>query len=119
MLALADRSTENRLALLALSRVEFRSAIRRREKNGDFSGQVANHLLDAFDRHLQGRFVSQMLTDFVLDVACMLIDRYALRAFDAVQLAGCMGLKNSGGSDLPIFVCSDQTLLAAARQEGI
>ena len=119
VLALADRSSENRLATLALSRIEFRSAVRRREKNGEIPAHIASHLLDAFDRHLQGRFVTQMVTDFVLDIACKLVDRYALRAYDAVQLAGYTALKSSAGADVPVFVCSDQTLLTAAKQEGI
>jgi predicted nucleic acid-binding protein len=119
MLALARRSAENRLTALVLSKIEFRSAIRRREKNGEIPSPVANHLLDAFDLHMQGRFAVQLITDYVLDIAGMLIDRYALRAYDAIQLAGYLGLKDSAGSDPPVFVCSDQTLLTAAEQEGI
>jgi predicted nucleic acid-binding protein len=119
VLALADRSNENRLAILALSKIEFRSAVRRREKDREIPAHVANHLLDAFDRHLQGRFVTQMVTDFVLDIACTFVDRHALRAFDAIQLAGYEVLKGSGGSDIPVFVCSDQRLLTSAKQEGI
>jgi uncharacterized protein len=114
-LALAARSSENRLAILSLSQVEFRSALRRRE----IPGHVATHLLEAFRRHVETRFVTQMVTDFVLDIASTLVDRHALRAFDAVQLAGYVALKNSAGSDVPVFVCSDQELLSAAKQEGM
>jgi uncharacterized protein len=119
VLALADRAAENRLATLALSKVEFHSAVRRREKNGEIATHIANHLLDSFDRHLESRFVTQMVTEFVLDIACNLADRYALRAFDAVQLAGYAALKNSAGTDVPVFVCADQVLLTAAKQEGM
>jgi hypothetical protein len=59
-----------------------------------------------------------MVSDFVLDIAAALVDRYALRAFDAIQLAGYAALKDAAGSDAPIFVCSDQGLLAAAKLEG-
>ncbi|MFI5088877.1 MAG: type II toxin-antitoxin system VapC family toxin [Terriglobales bacterium] len=119
LLALAARSSENRLAILALAQVEFRSAIRRREKNGEIPPLVATELLEAFKRHVEGRFLTQMVTDFVLDVASVLVDRYALRAFDAVQLAGYMVVRSSSGTDLPVFVCSDQELLMAAKQEGV
>ena len=119
MLALADRTAENRLATLSLSKIEFRSAVRRRERNGEIPANIATQLLDAFDRHMQIRFLSQPVTETVLDVAAMFIDRHALRAFDAVQLAGYLGLKDSAGNTPPVFVCSDQTLLAAAKQEGI
>ena len=63
--------------------------------------------------------MSQMVTDFVLDVASMLVDRHALRAYDAVQLAGYVALRGSTGTDAPVFVSSDNALLSAARQEGI
>lgn len=119
VLALANRTTENRLAILALTQVELRSAVRRRERNGEIPPLVATQLLEAFKRHLEQRFVSQMINDFVLDVASALVDRHALRAYDAVQLAGYVVLRSSTGSDEPVFVCSDHALLVAARQEGI
>jgi hypothetical protein len=46
-----------------------------------------------------------------------MIDRYALRAHDAVQLAGYLALKTAGGMESPMFVCADQQLLDAARSE--
>ena len=119
MLALADRSNENRLAVLALSQTELRSAVRRRERNGEIPSLVAAQLLDSFKRHLEARFLSQTITDFVLDIASALVDRHALRAYDAVQLAGYVALHGSAGIDEPVFVCSDHMLLAAAREERI
>ena len=119
LLSLADRAGESRLAILALAQVELRSAVRRRERSGEISAAVATQLLDVFKRHIEGRFITQAVTDFVLDLASMLVDRYALRAFDAVQLAGYLALKSSAGSDVPVFVCSDRELLNAAAQEGI
>jgi hypothetical protein len=75
-------------------------------------------LLNAFERHVEGRFLIQAVTGYVLDTACMLVDRYALRAFDAVQLAGYMVLKTAAGADAPVFVSSNQELLVAAKGEG-
>ena len=54
----------------------------------------------------------------VLDGALEMVDRYALRAYDAVQLSGCLTLKTVG-VESPTFVCSDQQLLEAARSELI
>ena len=119
LLALANRTTENRLAILALTQVEFRSAVRRRERNGEIPPLVATQLLETFKRHLETRFVSQMINDFILDVASALVDRHALRAYDAVQLAGYVALRGSTGTEVPVFVCSDHALLEAARLEGI
>ncbi len=118
LLALAARSSENRLAILALAQVEFRSAVRRRERNGEIPSPIAHQLLEVFERHVEGRFLIQRVTDFVLDTASMLVDRHALRAFDAIQLAGYLVLKTAGGMDVPVFVCSDKGLLIAAEREG-
>ena len=119
VLALANRTAENRLAILGLTQVELRSAVRRRERNGEIPPLVASQLLETFKRHLETRFVSQTISDFVLDVASALIDRHALRAYDAVQLAGYVALRSSTGTDVPVFVSSDYALLEAARLEGI
>ncbi len=66
VLALATRSSENRLAILDLSQVELRSAIRRRERAGDIPTLAANELLATFKGHIEARFVIQKITDFVL-----------------------------------------------------
>ena len=118
VLALADRFSRNQLAILSLAVVEFRSAIRRRERNGDLAANVANEVLETFRRHLETRFAAQHVTDYVLDTACRLVDRHCLRAGDAVQLAGYVILRRSALPDVPLFVCSDRELLAAAAQEG-
>lgn len=117
LLQLASNLGENRFAVLALSQVEFRSAIRRRQRAGDIDPKIAGLVLDRFDQHLEARFLRQVLTDSVLDVASEMIDRYALRAYDAVQLAGCLALKTVLGAEPPAFVCSDRELLEAARSE--
>ena len=119
LLALTGRSSGNRFAILALSRVEFHSAVRRRERAGEIPAAIAAELLGTFERHVEGTFVTQTVTDYLLDQALMLIDRHPLRAFDAVQLAAYLVLKNSAGGDVPVFVCSDQALLSAATQEGL
>ena len=119
MLSLASRSNLNRLAILSLSQVELWSAIRRRQKNGEISQIVATQLLETFKRHSETKFITQIVSDSLLDMAMMLVDRYWLRAYDAIQLAGYLALKNSAGSDVPFFVCSDKALLSAAIQEGV
>ncbi len=118
LLALANRSADNRFTILSLARVEFRSAIRRRQKNNEIPAPVASHLVETFKNHLESRFAVQVVNDFVLDLASELVDRHTLRAFDAMQLAGYIMLRTASGSETPCFVCSDQTLLIAAEMEG-
>ncbi len=118
LLALAARSANNKFTILSLAQVEFRSAVRRRERIGEIPTAVATQLIEGFKNHLQSRFAVQVVNDFVLDLASMLVDRHALRAFDAVQLGGYMSLKNTTRTEVPLFVCSDRQLLAAAELEG-
>ena len=117
LLQLTRSSSDNRFAVLAISVVEARSAIRRRERAGDINPQAAALVLDRMQQHLVTKFLRQPLNDAVLDGALELVDRYALRAYDAVQLAGCLVLKTTVGMAPPTFVCSDQQLLEAARSE--
>lgn len=117
LLQIASDMPENRLAVLALSAVEARSAIRRRERAGDVDPKAATLILDRLEQHMEGRFLRLSVSDALLDSALEMIDRYALRAYDAIQLAGCLVLKASAGPDFPTFVCSDRELLEAARSE--
>jgi hypothetical protein len=116
LLQLAGHPTENRLAILALTPVEVRSAVRRRQRAGDVDATTAGLILDRLQKHMETRFLQQALSQVVLDGALEMIDRYALRAYDAVQLSGCLTLKTID-AEAPTFVCSDQQLLDAARSE--
>ena len=73
LLGLTDRPDDNRLAILVLAQLELRSAIRRREKNGELSAALAAQLLGLFTRHVEGRFLTQPVTGFVLDIAAALM----------------------------------------------
>ena len=117
LVQLARKLPENRFAVLAISVVEARSAIRRRERAGDLDRKSATLILDRLQEHIETRFLRQPVTSSVLDDALEMIDRYALRAYDAIQLAGCLALKITAGTETPTFVSSDQELLEAARSE--
>jgi uncharacterized protein len=119
LLRLAARANNHRFAVLALSQVEMHSAIRRRQREGDIDPEVADQLLSQFEQHLESRFIKQILNDQLIDLATSLVNRNALRAYDAVQLAGCLILKDNAVNDEPSFVCSDQRLLQAAENEGL
>ena len=92
--------------------------MRRRERAGDLDGRTVAELLQRFEFHLGTMFVRQGVTESVLDVACAVIDRYPLRAYDALQLAGFLVIKTVAPS-VPVFVCADQQLLQAAETEGL
>lgn len=122
IIEMAHPSAGHLLAVLALSRVECVSAIRRRLREGDIEQTSADAAEWQLDRHLASRFLVQPVTDQVLDEAVRLLRRYPLRGFDALQLAGFLILAAAAQfhpSDPAIFVCGDERLLAAGRGEGI
>jgi uncharacterized protein len=117
MLALTKVGQGNEFALLSIGTVEFRSALRRRQRAGDVDEPTASEILALFASHREERFIVQPLTETVIDGATDLVDRHFLRAYDAIQLSGCLTLaSNRSGC---IFTCSDEDLLKAARSEGL
>jgi len=118
LLALAAGDAGHRFAILSIAQIEFRSAIRRRQRGGEIPTSAADELIETFRRHSEGKFLIQPFSDSLLDVALALIDSYALRGFDAMQLAGYLFLRSISGSEEPIFVCADKVLLSTARNEG-
>jgi predicted nucleic acid-binding protein len=118
MIRLVNVASGHTLAVLSLARVEFRAAVRQRERYGDIPREAADTLIARMEKHLQGLYVVQLVTEAVVDEAAVLLDRHPLRAYDAVQLAGCLSLR-AKLSESPSFVCSDRQLLGAAEREGL
>ena len=118
LLGLVDNRSENRLAVLSIATVEIRSAIRRRQRAGDIEATVATGILENVRSHMETRFIRQAVNEIVIDTAHEMIDRYTLRAYDAIQLAGCLVLCGIA-ADSYTFVCSDHRLLEAAGSEQI
>jgi len=118
LLDVIDRHQGDRFAVLTIAQVEIRSAIRRRQRSGDIEPEVADNILESVRIHLESRFIRQVVNDAVIDVALEMIDRYALRAYDAVQLAGCLTLRATITEPFT-FVCSDHQLLRAAGSEQL
>jgi uncharacterized protein len=118
LLPLIGHQSENRFAVLAVSVVEIRSAIRRRQRAGDIDAAAAAAVLESVQQHMESRFLRQAVNDTVIDTAMGMIDRYALRAYDSLQLAGCLVLCGIAKEALT-FICSDLRLLDAARSEQL
>jgi hypothetical protein len=118
LLPLISDRPDNRFAVLAASVVEMRSAIRRRQRAEDIDTSLATAILESVQSHMETRFMRQTINDSVIDTALEMIDRYALRAYDAIQLAGCLVLC-AVTAEAFTFVCSDHRLLEAARSEQL
>jgi predicted nucleic acid-binding protein len=120
LLELTHPDVGHRLVILALSRIEFRAAIRRRSKLGAIDDEIAQQLIGNFEIHVANLFQVQPLNEKVLGEAIAIVDRHYLRAYDALQLGGCLVLKELAGSTMEVqFICADNVLLDAARSEGL
>ena len=118
MLRLASPSSGHTIYVLGLTRVEFRSAVRARACQGDLTVQTADALILRMEQHMRSLFRIQLVTDAVLEEAGALLDRHPLRAYDAIQLAGCRALQSLLGEAVS-FVCCDLKLLEAAKAEQV
>ena len=121
MVRFASESTLGALAVLNLTQVEFRSALRRRERNEDISSEEAFTILAAVQKHFTGGwFLSIPFNETILGEALALIDRRPLRAYDAIQLAACLSFgKGQREQDTVTFVCSDKDLIQVAEMESL
>lgn len=118
MIRLVNPSSGHTFSVLALTRLEFRAAVRQRERKGNVGHEEAEAAITKLEEHLQRFYLVQLVTESVIEEAAALLDRHALRAYDAVQLAGCLTLRTQRGESLS-FVCSDHQLLNAAEEEGL
>jgi uncharacterized protein len=116
---LVNASLNNQIATSVLTRIEMRSALRRKIRRNEIDDADGISALTKFESHWQTRFVLQPLTDLILDKACALIDRHQLRSYDAIQLASCLALPFRANKEELVFVCSDLALNDAAFSEGL
>lgn len=114
----AEEAAEGRIVILDLTPVEARSAIRRREREGDIVSADADRVLRRIEDDASALFLVQPSTSAVMEEAARLIDRYPLRAYDALQLSGCLVVR-AGMPEPVTFVCADARLCEAAASEGL
>jgi len=117
MLALAAKS-DTRFAASAITRVECRAALRRRQRARDIEEATASAILVRIEEDLRALFAVQPVDDNVLSGAAQLLDKHPLRAYDSMQLAAALYFQVQAPTSTLVFVCSDLPLLQAARTEG-
>ena len=119
MTELASPDANYSLATSAITQVEFHSAIDRQRRMADLDEDEAEQAVEMFNVRFRNEVFRHAVDDQTLDLACDLVHRYALRAYDAVQLAACLFLLRLYAQDSLTFVCADRRLLTAARSEGL
>ncbi|MCY3596439.1 MAG: type II toxin-antitoxin system VapC family toxin [Rhodospirillales bacterium] len=106
------------VVILDLAILEFRSAVRRRQRERDVAQSAAEQILRKAEHDASSVFLLQPSGPAVIEEALRMVDSYPLRAFDALQLAGGLVAGYRAGSAVT-FACADTTLCEAARQEGL
>ncbi len=115
---LVERLEEGKVFILDVTLLESRSAVRRREREGDVSGMDANRILKQIEEDGSSLYLVQPVNPAVIEEAARLIDAYPLRTYDALQLAGCLIVFPSAPGPVT-FACADTRLCEAARLEGL
>ncbi len=111
------------LVISAITRVEVPSALWRKARTHALEDSAASLLVGAFELDFHGdpdsepRFTVVSLTEHVLVAAAREAARHALRAYDAVQLASAIAVRETDRrcSD---FACFDVDLRRAASRES-
>jgi uncharacterized protein len=88
----------------------------RKKRESALDEEVIQQVVEAFSLDWKSFFrveVSDELNEIVLSV----VESYPLRGFDAIHLASAVLTKRSLPNDF-LFVCFDQRLAQAAREEG-
>jgi uncharacterized protein len=104
------------LAASALSIVEVRSALRRRQREGSLPEAHVDAIVSALKVDLAAMWAVEARKS-VLESAGELLDRHPLRAYDAMQLASALSIYRRVRA--VTFVCADGVLTQAAAAEGL
>ena len=120
--SIMDPTAANDVHIVRMTEVEITSAVIRRKRAGTLTSHKAAVALDEFRRDARYEFHLIGIETHLIASAIRSAEAHGLRAYDALQLASALALKNIR-SDLAlsplILASSDQELNAAARSEGI
>ncbi len=120
--ALVDPARYPLLITSQLLMVEMISAFARRVREGSVTQLDYDQMVQTFrdDYHAQYQIVP--ISDSILNLACDLLERHPLRAYDAMHLATAIVIHRFLQThQLPAvtFLCADDRLIDAATAEGL
>jgi predicted nucleic acid-binding protein len=119
---LFDDPVEDTFLLAQITPVEFYSGVMRRMREGTIHMADANRLRRALAIQLKDQYRVVLLTTEIINRSQELLERYPLRAYDAVQLASAYTTnRRLIATDLAplVFVSADKRLNQAAATEGL
>ena len=119
--SIADPTTGNLIITSRLSVVEVYSALNRRRREASLDARDYADIRDDFTTIASTEYRLLEITAAVIEQARILLERYPLRASDAVQLASAVTVQSvlqTAGLAGITLLAADADLLAAARAEG-
>lgn len=122
--SLCRRGVADNLYIAAIARVEVVAALCRmvRQTLPRLSVADRDRLIVRCHQHVRQQYDAVPVSDSVYARAADLCRVHPLRAYAAVQLACALIIRGeavAAGMAVPIFVCADDALLAAAAVEGL
>jgi predicted nucleic acid-binding protein len=119
---LTDPQAGHTLYLARITAVEVAAAVGRRQRGGALSAEDAATALQDFSYDLAHQYRLVEITALLITHAMRLAVTYALRGYDAVQLAAVLTVhaaRESQGLSRLTLVSADHELNAAARAEAL
>jgi len=115
-------SAKNRFYSAKITEVEVCATISRKRKGLTLTSRKAAKIITRFRRNFFTNFNRADLTDAIISEAVRLTEVYALRGYDAVQLATALEANRKrlrDGLSILIFLSADAELNDAAQAEGL
>jgi len=120
--ALPDPQAGHSLSLARITAVEVVAAVARRQRGGALSAADAAAALTDFTDDLAHQYRQVDITSLLITQAMRLAETYALRGYDAVQLAAVLTVhtaREAQGLSRLTLVSADHELNAAAVTEAL
>jgi uncharacterized protein len=122
MVAWLDAAAMHHLYLARITGVEVIAAVRRRARLGDIAAPDVAAALAQFRQDFAGLYRVIEITPALVTRAMGFAETYALRGYDAVQLAAAVEIHTRGeilGVPVLTLISADEDLNVAAAAEGL
>ena len=120
--SICKKANSDLIFIADITEVELVSALIRRGKGGSLTKDEVESSLVRFDIDLSNQYIVFGFSFSLISSARILVESYALRGYDAVQLAVAIECNKERillGFSSVIFVSSDSELIDAAKNEGL
>ncbi|GAC1632314.1 MAG: hypothetical protein NVS4B11_33080 [Ktedonobacteraceae bacterium] len=122
MLEHCSPEQENKLYISQAALVEVVASMCRKTREQKITVAQRDNLIETFRQDSQDTYITSLVTVDMYTFAGNLCRLHKLRAYDAVQLACVLSLRDEAlvnQAIAPIFVCADLELLEVAVAEGL